>query len=107
MTKETLSTPSSGNVFADMGLTDADELFARAELGYTVRKLIGLRGITQQEIGELLGIKQSEVSNLMNGKYHLFSERRLMNFLARLDHKITLTITPRYENEKPFIIQFG
>lgn len=99
---------STGNVFADMGLEDADELLARSELGYLVRKIIKEQGLNQQkEISELLGIKQPEVSQLMNGKYHLFSEARLMNFLGRLNQKITITITPRNESEKRFIVQFA
>ena len=92
-------TKSSGNVFADMGLDDADELFTRAKLGYSVRKILENRGLKQQEISELLNIKQPEVSNLMNGKYHLFSESRLFNFLNKLEQKITIKITPHKKNE--------
>src|SRR2546425_13140821 len=31
---------SSGNVFVDLGLTDADELFARAQIGFGVYKIL-------------------------------------------------------------------
>ena len=55
----------------------------------------------QQEIGELLGINQSEVSKLMNGKYHLFSESRLIGFLNKLDKKVTVQISPRRNDEAP------
>jgi predicted XRE-type DNA-binding protein len=56
---------------------------------------------TQREISELLGIDQAEVSKLMNGKYHLFSEGRLIGFLNRLDRKVTMRITPRQAGERP------
>ena len=68
---------SSGNVFADMELAEADELLTRAKLGYSVRQILKSRGLKQREIADILEIKQPEVSNLMQGKYHLFSEGRL------------------------------
>ncbi len=98
----------SGNVFADLGLDDADELFARAKLGYTVRKIIEKQKFArQQDIAVLLNIKQPEVSNLMNGKYHLFSEARLLHFLNKLNWKVTLHITPRRVREQMFEVQFA
>jgi len=62
---------STGNVFADMGLDDADELLIRAQLGQSVRKILKEKNLKQREIAELLGIDQAEVSKLMNGKYQL------------------------------------
>jgi predicted XRE-type DNA-binding protein len=56
---------SSGNVFADMELEDADELYARAQLGFQVQQILKEKGYTQQQAAELLNIKQPEVSNLM------------------------------------------
>lgn len=92
---------SSGNVFADMGLEEADELLTRAQLGYSVRKILMDRNLKQVEIAELLDIKQPEVSNLMQGKYHLFSEGRLIHFLNKLDQKVIIQISQRDEGE-PF-----
>lgn len=92
-------TSSSGNIFADMGLDDADELLIRAKLGYAVRKILIDRNLKQQKIAELLNIKQPEVSNLMKGKYHLFSESRLFSFLNKLDQKIIIQITPHHIGE--------
>ncbi len=90
----------SGNVFADLGLDDADELLIRAKLGHTIRMILEKRGLKQKEISELLKIDQSEVSKLMNGKYHLFSEGRLFGFLNRLDRKVTVQISPRKKDDK-------
>jgi predicted XRE-type DNA-binding protein len=91
---------SSGNVFADMGLEDAEELMVRAQLGYAVRKILEGDGRKQREVSELLGIDQAEVSKLMNGKYHLFSEGRLLGFLNRLDRKVIMHIEPRQKGEQ-------
>jgi predicted XRE-type DNA-binding protein len=91
---------STGTVFADMGLEDADELLLRAELGYAVRKILEETPRKQREIAELLGIDQAEVSKLMNGKYHGFSEGRLFGFPSRLDRKVILQIKRRKKSER-------
>jgi predicted XRE-type DNA-binding protein len=80
----------SGNVFADLGLDDADELLTRAQLGRTVRLILKVKKLKQREIAELLGVHQAEVSKLMNGQYHLFAEGRLFAFLKSLDQKVTV-----------------
>ena len=90
---------SSGNIFADMDLEDAEELLTRAKLGYAVGKMLEDRNLKQQEIAALLNIKQPEVSNLMKGKYHLFSESRLFNFLNKLEQKIVIQITQHHPGE--------
>ena len=90
----------SGNIFADLGLDNADELLTRAQLGHTVRMILDKRKLKQREIGKLLDIKQPEVSNLMNGRYTLFSQERLFAFLNKLDQKVTVKIAPRRRGEK-------
>ena len=90
----------SDNIFADLGLEDADELLTRAKLGYSIRMILKDRGLNQKNISDLLKIDQSEVSKLMNGKYHLFSEGRLFGFLNRLDRKVAVQISPKRKNDK-------
>ncbi len=91
---------SSGNVFADLGLDHPEELLTRAQLGHSVRIILEKRNLKQREIGKLLGIKQPEVSNLMNGRYTLFSQERLFGFLNKLNHKVTVKVTPHRRGEK-------
>lgn len=83
-----------------MGLENPDELMVRAQFGHAVRKILEDKGYKQREIAILLDIDQSEVSRLMNGKYHLFSEGRLLVFLNRLDQKIIMHIEPRQKGEQ-------
>lgn len=87
---------SSGNVFADLELDDADELFTRGKIGIQVICLLKKRNLKQREIGELLGISQPEVFQLMNGEFQRFSDGKLINFLKRLDAKVTLYIQDRH-----------
>ena len=100
MIEETIEVQEgSGNVFADIGLKNADELYFRAHIGIEVLRILGERKLKQREIGELLDIRQSEVSYLMNGHFSRFSEGKLMGFLKKLDREITLVITEP-ENHK-------
>jgi predicted XRE-type DNA-binding protein len=95
MTQEPIFEESSGNVFADLGLKDADELFMRGKIGIQVIRLLKQRNLKQHEISQLLGIPQPEVSHLMNGEFQRFSEGKLLLFLKRLDTEITLHLRPR------------
>jgi predicted XRE-type DNA-binding protein len=83
----------SGNIFADIGLKNADELYARACIGIEVLRILESRKLKQREIGKLLDIGQSEVSHLMNGHFSRFSEGKLLSFLKKLDREVTLVIT--------------
>ena len=89
----------SGNVFADLGLDDADELFTRAKLGFHVYQLLKDRKLKQREIAVLLGVKQPEVSHLMNGPFNRFTTDKLLDFLKRLDRKVTIQISPHKPGE--------
>ena len=98
---------SSGNVFADLGLEDAAELLVRAKLGYSVRMILESRKLKQREICQLLEIRQPEVSNLMNGRYTLFSQERLFGFLNKLDRKVTVNVAPIRKGENPQEVIFA
>jgi predicted XRE-type DNA-binding protein len=58
-------------------------------------------GYTQAETSKVLGIKQPEVSALMCGKFHRFSQERLIGFLNKLDLKVTIKIS-RHQVGEPF-----
>ncbi len=99
--------PGSGNVFADLGLEDAEDLFARAQLGFHVHKIIKQKNLKQREIASLLGIKQPEVSHLMNGHFSRFTADKLLDFLKRLDQKVTIQIRPHRPGEPFQEVGFG
>lgn len=96
MTHSPVFEESSGNVFADLGLSNASELFTRGKIGIQVLRLIKQRNLKQREISELLGIPQPEVSRLMKGEFQRFSEGKLLIFLKRLDTEITLHLRYRH-----------
>lgn len=77
-------TASSGNVFADLGLPDSDELLLKAKLVEAVATLIRKKGWPQRKAASALGITQPEVSAILNGKLRGFSIARLVRSLKAL-----------------------
>ena len=99
MTKEKV-TRSSGNVFADLGLPDAEELQAKAGLVHRIAKVIEKRGLTQMQAAALLGIDQPKISNLLRGRLDGFSTERLFRFLNALGQDIEIVIREKPRRSK-------
>ncbi|MGA9508068.1 MAG: helix-turn-helix transcriptional regulator [Candidatus Sulfotelmatobacter sp.] len=90
---------SSGNVFADLDLKDADQLLARAQIGFHVFEILKDKKLKQREIAEVLGIAQPDVSHLMNGHFSRFTTDKLLDFLKRLDRKVMIQVSLRHKGE--------
>ncbi len=89
----------SGNVYADLGLEDADELFIRSQIGFLVFKILEDKKLKQREIANVLGIKQPDVSHLMNGHFSRFTTDKLLEFLKRLNQKVTIQVSSHHKGE--------
>jgi predicted XRE-type DNA-binding protein len=89
--------PSSGNVFADVNLPDADKLKIKSGLVIEITRAIRKLGLTQEEAGRRMGIPQPKVSALLRGDFANLSERKLMNCLNRLGYDIEITVKPAAE----------
>jgi predicted XRE-type DNA-binding protein len=85
-------TPSSGNVFADMGLPDAAELDTKARLGAAMNRIVERRRLTQAEVAVALEINQPKVSALLHYKLEGFSVERLMRFLVALGQDVEIVV---------------
>ncbi len=88
-------TKSSGNVFRDLNLANPEELLAKAELARQVFRILSNRGLTQAAAAEITGLKQPDVSKLMNGKFSGFSTDRLIELLTALDHDVEIIVRPK------------
>lgn len=86
---------SSGNIFKDMELPNAEERLAKAKIAVIINKIIAERGLTQKEAAKILGINQPKVSALKNGRLKGFSIERLFSYLEALDQHIEITITDK------------
>jgi predicted XRE-type DNA-binding protein len=87
---------SSGNVFADLGLSRPDDLLAKAELAARIIEEVQRRRLTQAQAAGILGIDQPKISALKQGKLSGFSIERLIRFLLLLGRDIEITV-----KEKP------
>ena len=85
---------SSGNVFADLGLPDADKLKIKSGLVIEITQAIRKLGLTQQEAAKRMGITQPKVSDMMRGDFSNLSERKLMDCLNRLGYDIEIKVKP-------------
>ena len=87
-------TTSSGNVFADLGLPDADKLKVKSGLMIEITKAVRRLDLTQEEAGRRMGLPQPKVSSLLRGDFTNLSERKLMACLNKLGYDIEITVKP-------------
>lgn len=88
---------SSGNVFADLGLPDAEKLKIKSGLMIEITRAIRRLGLTQDEAARRMGIAQPKVSGLLRGDFANLSERKLMECLNRLGYDIEIKVKPATE----------
>ncbi len=97
-------TKSSGNVFADIGLKNADKYLAKAELARQINHIIEKRALKQIEAAKALGIDQPKISALSCGRLDDFSIERLIDFLNKLDRDVTIIVKKLQLAEKSMAI---
>lgn len=87
--------PAGGNLFALLGLSDADDLHAKAQLANAIHRTLTTRGLTQAEAAELMGTTQAKVSAIVRCKLDGFSIDRLFRFLNALGQDVEILIAPK------------
>jgi len=92
--KQDSVTAGTGNVFADLGLPDADQELIKARLTLQIYRIIKDRGLNQTEAGKILGIPQPHVSALARNRSGNFSIGRLIDFLTALGQDVEITVRP-------------
>lgn len=92
MSRKIRVTPGSGNVFADLGFDNPEEMLAKAELARRIGALLRARRLTQSAAARLLGVGQPDVSRLLRGQLNGFSYERLLKFLNALGCDVEIVI---------------
>ena len=92
-TPEDSVTESTGNVFADLGLKDADTLMAKSVLAIHIKRAIKTRRLTQAQAAGILGLDQPKVSAIISGRLEGFSTARLMRFLNELGCDVRISVS--------------
>jgi len=83
---------SSGNVYADLGLPDAEEMIVKARLAAKISEIIKHRHLTQQQASGILGMPQSKISNMLRGNFRGISESKMIECLNLLGQDIQIVV---------------
>jgi predicted XRE-type DNA-binding protein len=86
---------SAANIFADLGLPDAERHFLKARIVAELYRLTLERKLTQAKAGALMGISQPEVSRLFKGNFREYSVDRLLVLLTAFDREVEIVSRPR------------
>jgi predicted XRE-type DNA-binding protein len=97
----------SGNVFADLGLPDAEKLKIKSGLVIEITRAVRKLGLTQEQAGRRMGIPQPKVSAMLRGDFANLSERKLMACLNRLGYDIEIKVKPAAEPVGHLTIAIG
>jgi len=92
--------PSSGNVFADLGLSNAEEKQTKVRLAFAINQIIAGQHLSQAAAARSLEVNQPKISALRNYQLDGFSVERLMNFLTALDRDIEILIRAKPRSRK-------
>ena len=83
---------SSGNVFADLGLVDAEEKQTKVRLAVAINAILKERRLSQTVAASLLKVNQPKISALANYQLGGFSVERLMHFLNALGRDVEIVV---------------
>ena len=85
----------SGNVFADIGLPDAETHLLKAQLVSRIQDVLDRRRLSQTAAAALMGVRQPDLSRILRGQFRGFSVERLMTMLAALGFEVAITLEPQ------------
>lgn len=95
------------NIFADLGLPDADTHFLKAQIVAEIYRITNERKLTQVRTAKLMGISQPEVSRMFRGNFREYSIERLMAFLTAFDRDVEILVKPHKKAGKLGRITFS
>jgi predicted XRE-type DNA-binding protein len=106
MAKQVQVEAGSDNIFADLGLPDAETHLLKAQIVSEIYRLTRQRKLTQAQAGKRLGISQPEVSRMFRGNFREYSVDRLMEFLTRFDRDVEIVVKPHKKTGRQGRITF-
>lgn len=74
----------TGNVYADLGMADADEMIVKAQLASKIGEIIKVRKWSQHQAAGVLGITQPTLSKMLRGQFRRLSDETMRDWFARL-----------------------
>ncbi len=83
---------SSGNVFADLGLSDPEERLAKSNLVIAIGRAMESKGLSQVKAALVMGVDQPTLSKLLRGRTRNFSMDKLTNMLRALGQNVEIRV---------------
>jgi predicted XRE-type DNA-binding protein len=94
-----MATRSSGNVFADAGIPNAEEHELKARIVIVIMDEIQNQGLSQKDAAAMMDLSQPDVSRILRGDFAGFSLGRLLRFVQKLGRDVKIEI-PRASRGK-------
>jgi len=100
---------SSGNVYADLGYGDSEDMLVKAQIAGKIAEIIEQRRLTQEQAAKILRLTQPKISRLLRAQFRGISERRLLRCLTRLGRDVQILVkqTPRRRAQGRLTLRFA
>ncbi|WP_271894687.1 helix-turn-helix domain-containing protein [Candidatus Phyllobacterium onerii] len=85
---------SSGNIYADLAMDDADEMLVKAQLATKIGEIVKARKWSQQQAADVLGLTQPKLSLMLRGQFRGISEAKMLECLTRLGRDVQIVVGP-------------
>ncbi|MDR2893731.1 MAG: helix-turn-helix domain-containing protein [Deltaproteobacteria bacterium] len=92
--------PSCGNVFEDIGLSDAEEMLVKSKLAMSIKDIMEDKGLTQVKAAEIIGMPQPKLSAMLRGQFRGISEAKMMECITRLGRDIQIVVNAHEHQTK-------
>ena len=80
-------TKGSNNVYADLGMPDAEKMLLKSQLVHRITLAIEAQGLSALEASRIVGLAQPKLKSILRGQFHEVSENEMREYLSRLDHR--------------------
>lgn len=100
MKNDAAVTRGSGNIFADLGIPNAEDELLKARMVLAIKSLIEKQELTQTAAAARMGISQPDVSKLLRGRVSGFSLERLFDFVRALGSDVEIKLKPTRDHSE-------
>ncbi len=98
---------SSGNVYADVDVYDAEQMQLKAQLALVISEILQRKGLTQQQAAQVLGMTQPKLSNLLRGQFRGISEAKMLECLVKLGRDVEIVVGEESRPQGQLRVKFG
>lgn len=98
---------SSGNVYADLGMHDAEQMQLKARLAQIIGEILQIKGLTQSQAAQILGMTQPKLSHLLRGQFRGISEAKMLECLVKLGRDVEIVISTESSAQGTLKVSLG